>query len=84
MSDRFEDAEPAVQAPKNLEGRTELIGQKVAERKKGAIQDGVVTNNPGGTVLPLGEAKSCPPAKKRIILKEDSPVASRTRGSRKT
>ena len=65
LVDRFEDAEPVVQAPENLEGHTELIGQKVAKRKKGTIQKRVVTCNPGGTVLPLGEA-TCPPIKSAL------------------
>ena len=69
LGDRFEDTELGVQLPKNLEGRTELIGQKGARRKKDAIQRKVVSSNP---------------IEKRIILVEDPPVASRTRGSKKT
>ena len=69
MGDRFEDTELGVQLPKNLEGRTELIGQKGARRKKDAIQRKVVSSNP---------------IEERIILVEDPPVASRTRGSKKT
>ena len=35
LGDRFEDVEPTVQTPKNLEGRTELIGQKSCRAQKG-------------------------------------------------